>query len=615
MIFKFKLYKNLKYFYNINYKNKLNIKIINIYILILIFLLIILCNLYKLQIKNYNKYYFLNEKNYTKEIPIIPSRGIIFDNNNIPIAINKKTYNLYYKYNKLNNNLLNIKKIKKFIKLNKKEIILFLIKLNNYININKNIKLKTNLNIIDIFNFYNNKNIFINFLLKNKYKRYYPYKKILSHLLGYISKNKKKIYINGYFFNKKIEYGITGIEKYYNYLLQGKIGIKKIYIDKNGNIFKIKIIKKSIPGKNIKLTINIYLQKFIFNLLTKNKNTSSLIISDIKNGEILSIISTPSYNPNIFIKKKKKQIKKILNNKNKILINRVIQENYPPASTIKPYIAISALQEKIITEKSTIFDPGWWKLPKSNKIYYDWKKWGHGLIDIKKSIEESSDLFYYQLAYNSGINKIIKWIKNFGYGEKTKIDLPNENKGFVPNKIWKKIKYKKPWYKGDTISIGIGQGFLSSTPIQINNSLQILINNGKINTLHLLKNKKNIYISKKIKNISNFLFFLIKKSMYGVAHKKNGTAFYDFKKIKYKIAAKSGTAQVSSIKNQKNRYLKNIKIKYNLKDHKLMNIFLPYKKPKFAITLILEHGEKNNKIGEIMRKIINFILLNNNLII
>ncbi len=588
-------FKNQNYFYY--YNNKKNITFIKrskqIIIILFITLLIITTNIYKLQIINFKYYSNLAKKNYTKLIPSIPYRGIIYDRNKIPLVINKNYYYLIIKSEKFKN-------IKKIIKILKEKFSLSNKKINELIKIdqdkiNKNIIIKKNLNSKDLIEYFRNKLLFKNTIIKKNKNRYYPYKEILSHILGYVTKDKST---NNYI-------GKSGIEKYYENILHGENGIKKTIINSKNTILNSKDIKKPHIGKNIYLTIDLNIQKFIYKLIKNNQ--ASIIISNPNNGEILSLVSTPGYDPNIFLESiTNEQYNEIIKNPYKPLINKCIQGIYPPASTIKPYIGLAALQENIINIKYIMFDPGWWKLPKLKKIFYDWKTLGHGLINIKKSIEESSDTFYYNIAYNMGIKKIIQWIKKFGYGNKTNIDLPNEQPGFIPNKNL----LKNNWYIGNTISIGIGQGYLAITPIQMNKALTILINNGLIIKPHLLKNIENEneikFKNEKINNIKKKYLKIIKKSMYGVSYKKNGTAYKNFLNTKYKTATKSGTAQIISL--QKNYFLKN----QNpiLKDHTLMNAFIPYKKPKFAISIVLDHGGNGPRIGYIMRKITDFLYKN-----
>ncbi len=604
---KYKKFNNYLYSYKEENKNILK-KIKYSYILIIIILIIVTFNIYKLQISKYKFYKKLSINNFTQIVPIIPNRGLIYDKNNILLTKNNFFYNI---------NIIKNKNTKKILKQLKS---LNIITQKKYLNLIKNIKKKKIIKIKKIFNkkkiqiFYLYKNLFKNCFIEINKERFYPYKNITAAIIGYVI-NKKKIKNNKKFITIKKNYiGNNGLEKYYENILHGKIGLMKIIKDNKAKIIKVIKIKKSIPGKNIQLNIDIKLQKFIFNLI-KN-DTVAIIISNPKNGNILSMISTPTYNPNLFNKNVpiSKHYKLIKNHKYS-LINRTIQGIYPPASTIKPYIGISALTEKIIDTNFKIYDPGWWILPNSKKKYYDWNQWGHGNINILSAIEESSDTFFYQIAYKMGINKIYKWMKIFGYGEKTLIDLPNENKGNLPNKQWKKSKFNQKWYLGDTISIGIGQGYLTATPIQIHRSLLLLINNGTDVPLHIIKYNKYLYKkpNKKIKNVKLEHWNIIKQGMYGVGNNKNGTAYKNFKNTKYKVAVKSGTAQIFTLQNYE-RYKKNYITKKKLKDHILMNTFVPYINPKIAITIILEHGSNNTTVGTLTKKITDYIYYQTNLI-
>ncbi len=600
---------------NFNKKKKIfKSRIINFIIFIIIMIIIIMINTYYLQIKNFNKYSFLARKNFTKFVTITPLRGYIYDRNKNLVSYNIKKYDLYI-------NTLNIQNINNTIKKIKKIFFISKIKLNKIKNKTKKKKIFCfikNANKKDINKYLINKNILPEIFIKKNTLRYYPYKKIISSILGYTintekvgEKNKIK------FINKGNYIGKSGIEEYYENILHGKEGFYKIIVNSKNKIIDIYKFYKPINGKNIFLTIDIKLQKYIYNLINKEK--ISIIVSNIKNGEILSLITNPTYNNNIFNKKiSKLKFKKIINNKNNFFINKVIQGIYPPASTIKPYISIGALNDKIIKKNSTIFDKGWWKIPNTNNKFYDWKKWGHGYLNIINSIEESSDTFYYKIAYNMGIDKIYYWMKYFGYGEKTNIDLPGEITGILPNKIWKKNKYNKMWYTGDTISVGIGQGYWSATPIQMHKALLIFVNNGIYVRPHILKkiDHNSILIKRKIINKLNKInikyWNIIKKGMYGVACKKNGTAYKNFLGIKYKLAVKSGTAQIFSLNKNRN-YNKITKINSKLKDHTLMNAYLPYKNPIFAITIVLENGGEKYKIGDLMRKITDYLIIQNKL--
>lgn len=587
------------------------------FIFILILTVFLILNIYYIQVIHYKNYQIKSNENRIKLIPILPNRGIIYDRNSIPIAFNKTSYQLEIIPEKLKNLEKLINKLNNIIKISKKDIENFKKKQKKsqkFISI----PLKTSLNEIQIARFAVNKYKFPEIQIKWYQNRYYPYGSTLTHVVGYVGKiNNKDIkylknnnLIQNYIFNNNI--GKIGIEKYYENVLHGKIGYEKVEVNSHGNIIRKLKKKPAKSGKDIYLTIDLNLQIKIEKLLINNRG--AVIVIDPRNEEILALVSNPSYNPNLFVKGiSNKEYEKLTKNPNKPLVNRATQGLYPPASTVKPFIAVAALSEKIINKNSLIFDPGWWKLPKSNKIYRDWKKGGHGNLNILKAITESDDTFFYQISYNMGIEKISNWMKKFGYGINTGIDIKEENSGIMPTKKWKIEKYKKPWYQGDTIPIGIGQGYWISTPIQMAKALMTLINNGNVKNPHLLygtkiKDKVIPYKKKKITKIQNInldFWKIVKKGMYRVANYPNGTAYQSFINTPYKAAVKSGTAQVFSYKTYNSN-----KLAENLRDHKLMIAFAPYKNPKISITVILENEGTGLKIGDLVRNILDYILIN-----
>lgn len=594
------------------------------FILIVFLLLLLLINLYNLQIVKFNIYNVRSNKNRIKLLPISPLRGIIYDRNGIKLAVNQNFYQvelLPEKVISLNKTLKNLQNI-----LNISDIDINIFK-KKYINSHGKInyvKLKHSLNDIQIAKFSVNQHKFPEVEIKKYPCRYYPYGSILTHVIGYVAKinnsdllnlNKKGI-VSNYIATNDI--GKLGIEKYYENILRGKIGYEEVEVNNKGNIIRRLNKHEPITGEDIYLTIDIQLQKYIDKLL--NDRRAVVIVSNPNNGDILALVSKPSYDPNLFTQGISiKQYQSLLNNKDHPLFNRAVQASYPPASTVKPYIAVSALNTKIIEPNTILFDPGWWQIPGSLKRYRDWKKIGHGYLNIKKSLEESSDTFFYQIAYDMGIENLSCWMNKFGYGQPTGIDLPQENQAIMPNKSWKMQHLHQPWYQGDTISVGIGQGYWTATPIQMNKALMILINNGKIIVPHLLlASKKNGNIIpyklpniKLINNIYSKYWQIVKDGMYGVANRLNGTAYKTFFDAPYKIAAKSGTAQVFNLKSKD---IYNVdKIDNKLRDHKLMIAFAPYNNPCIAVTIVLENANSYPTVGVIMRSILDYIMLNNNI--
>ncbi|BBA84596.1 penicillin-binding protein 2 [endosymbiont of Euscepes postfasciatus] len=609
-------------FYNKNYK-KCNLSVFNKRIIIFVFLsiisiLIIIIRLFYIQVINFNKYYSRSYNNCTKKILLNTKRGFIFDKNNIILAKNITVFKLViYKNNNLKNDIINISKL---INLSKDDI--------NEINLLKNedckkklIILSKDFSLIDIKNFLVNKYLFPNIKIKKKYIRHYPFKNICSHSIGYISRiNNKEL--NKYNHKKKIynvdDYiGKIGIEKKYEKYLKGKNGFKEIKINNLGKILGLRKTSLPLYGNDVYTSLDINLSIYVRNLIKKSK--SAVIISDI-NGKILSLVSNPDFDLNKFSKKiTNEEYKNILNNNSCPMLNRATQGIYPPASTVKPYILISSLNKKIIRENDLIFDDSTWTMPKFYKVYNDWNKNGRGWINLYNAIEESSDIYFYNLAYICGIDNIYDFMSNFEYNKKTGIDI-EENNGNLPNEYWKKKVFKNKWLDGDTISVGIGQGYWYSTPIQMLKSLIILLNNGLIkkpvildyiydynidNIININNNIKNKYIKYKI-NIK--YFNLVKNSMYNVAHGKNGTLKNSFLNSKYKIGSKTGTAQLFSLQN--NKIYDEKKLPIDLRDHKMIVAFAPFDNPKFILTIILENGGlENYNIGYITRKIFDYLIL------
>ncbi|ADD79654.1 penicillin-binding protein 2 [Candidatus Riesia pediculicola] len=604
-----------------DYKKEFNLfskRIVISLIILLLSVFIIVIKMYRLQINDHLEYWYKSERNRIKLIPLRSIRGEIYDRNGIPLATNRAYYQLELVPEEAENLQKIFKDLKKLIDLNEEDIRIFY-KTKRRSRKFTSIPIKRMLNEQQIFCFLVNQHQFPGVKISKHYFRYYPYGQVLTHSIGYVSGiNEKDLgylenhgSLNNYFKNDTI--GRIGMERRYENILRGKLGYRKVEINRQERIMRQLEYLPPEPGSDIYTTIDLKLQVKIQKLLTNNK--ASVIVADPRNGEILALVSNPTYDPNLFIKGiSNQEYQLLLENKDHPFINRTIQGLYPPASTAKPFIAIAALSEKIIDEKFTIFDNGCWKLPNSEKKYRDWKREGHGLLNISQAIIESSDTFFYYLAHRMGIDLISDWMKKFGYGKFSGIDLFEEHLGNMPSKSWKMQLYKKPWYQGDTISIGIGQGYWTATPIQMMKALLILINDGIIKSPHLLHgvsyrdrcilNKQNKF--EKIEGVDIAFWRLVKESMHGVSHHFRGTAYSSFLNVPYKTAIKSGTAQVFSYETY------NIEdISENLRDHKLMIGFAPYENPTVSVMIVLENYdvEQQLAIGKIARIIFDHFLV------
>ncbi|UAJ64850.1 peptidoglycan DD-transpeptidase MrdA [Candidatus Schneideria nysicola] len=596
-------------------------------ILIAIFVILLLngiliSNIYYLQIICFEKYRARSNENRIKILPLFPNRGMIYDRNGIPLALNRTIYQLEIIPEKIKDINKTVNDLQSIMDITVEDIMHFE-KERKRARRFSSIPIKGNLSEIQHAIFSINQFHFPGVEIKSYQRRYYPYNTILTHAIGYVSKMNlseiKNFQPKGLLSHSINNYDIgkLGIERYYEPILRGKMGYKEIEVNNYGKIIRQLRKKLPYPGKNIYLTLDIHLQCYVQKLLMNSRG--AVIVVDPQDGGILSLVSNPSYNPNLFVEGiSKKDYLGLINDENCPLINRVTQGLYPPASTVKPYISVSAMTLGIINKNFSLFDPGWWKLPNSEKRYRDWKRCGHGQINVTKAIEESADTFFYQIAYDLGIDRLSEWMKKFGYGQYTGIDLLEESMGVMPNRDWKKHRFKKPWYQGDTIPVGIGQGYWTATPIQMSKALMALINNGLLRTPHLLLGIQDHEGIKPYKQHScsqigdpySIFWKIVKDGMYGVANRPNGTAYRNFFNAPYKIAAKSGTAQVYSLK--KNEFYNAKKVSKKLRDHKLMIAFAPYDKPRVGVVVILENGSGDLTAGSVTRKIMDYIFIQEN---
>lgn len=603
------------------------------FICVLILFGILLGNLYHLQVVRYDDYQTRSNHNRIKILPVSPIRGLIYDRNGVELAINRTIYQLEVIPDKVKDLDELLEEIKSIIDLTDEDIAAFDKERKKTRRFNP-VPLKQSLTEEQIARFSINQHRFPDFEIKGYQRRYYPYGSAAAHVLGYVSKINDRD-INWLTESERIkdysatqDIGKQGIEKYYEHLLHGKPGSEQVEVNSRGRVIRRLNEESPSAGQDIYLTIDIKLQLYIEKLLDGRK--AAIVVSDPRDGSILALVSSPSYDPNLFVNGiSTKDYSVLRDDANRPLFNRATQGTYPPASTVKPYIAAAAMAENVITSETAINDPGWWRLP-SNKnkgpcttadlnqgCYRDWNRWGRkGTVNVLQALEFSSDTFFYQVAFDMGINRLSHWMKNFGYGEYTGLDLFEESSGLMPTREWKQRRHRVSWYQGDTISVGIGQGYWISTPIQMNKALMTLINRGKVKTPHLLLNsqsstKKQEYIDTstlQLGDINSDYWQITKQGMYEVMHGSLGSARRSFEGAPYDAAGKSGTAQVFGL--NKGNY-NAAELPEHLHDHALFIAYAPYDNPTVAISVVIENGGGGGKTaGPIVRKIFDYILVN-----
>ena len=402
--------------------------------------------------------------------------------------------------------------------------------------------------------------------------------------------------------------GLTGIENEFDEELRGMPGYRFSEKDVNGNVLEVLDTEPSMKGKNVKLSIDIELQESLYREFEGRKG--ALIAIEPDTGLIRAMISSPSYDPNYFNNLNFEEIKLILNNENSPLFNRAISGQYPPASTLKPFIGLVALEENIISWKDKILDEGEFFVEGDDRPYRGWKEGGHGEVDMEKAIAESSDVYFYNIAFDLTITSISPFLEKFGFGKSSELFI-NENNGILPNKKWKLGQQGEFWFKGDTINMAIGQGFILATPLQIALAYCALINGGELLTPRIVESiggENTKSSSKKIvlKDKKNLDY--IQDALIAVVESNTGTAnnIYD---SELRIAGKTGTAQVKSILDDK-KY-QEIRENILLRDHALFVGYGPIENPNLVVVAIVENGESGSLVAApIVKKAIDLFQKN-----
>lgn len=574
-------------------------RIVVSFIFVLCVLGLLLSNLYYLQVDSYQAYKTRSNENRVKLVPLPPNRGLIYDRNGILLAENKPVYSLDMVPDKITDIDATIVALTTLLNLTEDNIEDFHTRLKRQRRF-KLVSILTNLSESQVALFSVQQHKYPGISVTARLKRYYPFGDALTHALGYVARINSNDLIRLEKQGSRAMYAAThdigkqGIERYYEDTLHGEPGFKEVEVNNRGKIVRTLKITPPVPGNDLYLNIDIRLQLKAQKELAGRRG--AIVLLAPKTGEVLAMISSPSYDPNLFVHGiSSKNYNRLLQSKDRPLINRATQGRYPPASTVKPQLAILGLEDGAITPSTIINDRGWFQIPNTKRRFRDWKRWGHGKINVYTAIEQSSDTFFYNLAYNVGIDKISGFMTEFGFGDYTGIDVKEETKAILPSRDWKRARYNEPWYQGDTISVGIGQGYWSATPIQLAKATGIVASRGLRPVPQLVRDIKytngDVYKPVvelpplKLKDPSHWQ--VAKDGMHGVVTKSNGTARRAFANTSYSAAGKSGTAQLYQLGEEK--YDAN-KIRERLRDNAMFVAYAPFEEPEISATIILENA-------------------------
>ncbi len=574
--------------------------------------------LVNLQIVEHDRYRLMAENNRVRLSPIPPSRGLIYDRNGHVLANNIPSYTLELvpeQIEDLPNTLLRLSRI---IELGDDEIAAFK-KLEKRSRKFHAIPLKFNLSEEEVARFYVDQFLFPGVSIEARENRYYPEGELFAHVIGYVGriseKDQKRLDKENYRGTSHV--GKVGIERYYESLLHGTVGVRQDEVNSRGRHLRTLSKQPGEAGHDLVLTLDTRLQKAARDAL--GKESGSIVAMNPKTGEVLAMVSTPGFDPNLFVNGiSYKDYGRLRDDPEQPLFNRSLKGRYPPGSTVKPVVALAGLDAGIMRAEDRMFAGSFYQLANDPRKYRDWKKSGHGWVNMDTAIAQSCDVYFYDLAFKLGIDRLSKVFAEFGLGRKTGIDLLGESPALLPTREWKRKKYREAWYPGETLIVGIGQGYMLTTPLQLAQMTSCLAMRGTCHKPYLLDGTRLGDEEGPGAEQQGEVFHVqagdeeqwdqVIRAMEHVMNGPTGTARKVAAGAPYSIAGKTGTSQVFGLKADEKYDAE--KLRRKLHDHSLFVGFAPVEDPQIAVAVLVEHGGSGSRVAApIARKVMDAWLL------
>lgn len=596
-----------------------NVRAVTAVIVAAMLIVVIIARLIYLQIVDHELYSTLSEDNRFHIRAIPPTRGLIYDRNGILLAQNFPTYALEITPEQVKNMDETLQALSQLVTIDENDMERFKRELKRNRPF-KAIPIRTRLSDEEVARIAVNRYRFPGVDIAAELIRHYPHGGLGVHAIGYVGRinEKESQLVDESDYDGTDYIGKTGIEKYYETILHGHVGVAQEETNATGRRLRVIEQVPAEPGINLHLTLDAKLQQVAEEAMGGRRG--AVVAIDPSNGNILALVSTPVYDPNLFVTGiDRKTYQALRNSEDLPLFNRALRGRYPPGSTIKPFIALAGLELGAIKSDTITRCPGYYRLEGDSHRYRDWKKQGHGAVDLDTAIVQSCDVYFYDLAHTLGIDRMARFLFPFGFNYKTGADIFGELPGLMPTTQWKRKNRGQPWYAGETLIAGIGQGYTLITPLQMAHSVATLATYGhnmQPRIVGALENTntgetKDIFPVEEtpipVKDRENWEKVI--HAMERVVHYYRGTAYHSIgKDAPYKIGGKTGTAQVFGVK-QDEEYDED-KVDERLRDHALFIAFAPVQEPKIAIAVIVENGgHGGSAAAPVARKVMDFYLL------
>ena len=584
--------------------------------LVLLAVMVLTWRMFQLQILEHEHFTTLSRENRVKVVPVPPTRGLIYDRKGVLLAQNRPAYTLEITPEQVDDLEQTLRELAEVIEIDEEDLERF-----NRLKERKrrfdSLPIRVNLSPDETAQFAVHRHRFPGVDIKAQLLRHYPHDIKTTHVLGYVGRvsqrDLEQIDASNYAGSSHI--GKNGVEKTYESALHGEVGFEQVEVNAAGRRVRTLSQTPPDPGVDVHLHLDIALQEVAMKAFADNNGAAVAI--NPRNGGVLAFVSQPGYDPNLFVEGiSTKKYKALQEDPSRPLTNRALRGQYPPGSTVKPFMGLAGLERNTIQFDSSVYCPGFYRLPGNEHRYRDWKKGGHGSMDLEDAIVQSCDVFFYKLAYETGIDKLHKFLSHFGFGRRTGIDLTGESTGLLPSRAWKRRARNQPWYPGETLIMGIGQGYFLTTPLQLAAATAAIANNGVYFTPRMVEYLR-ARDSGEITPIPPSVHQIpigrqhnwddVRNGMLKVVEGARGTA----KRIRskdYRIAGKTGTAQVFSVA-QDEEYDEEA-IEKKLRDHALFIAYAPIEDPQIAVAVVVENGGHGGSVAApIARQIMDAYLL------
>jgi penicillin-binding protein 2 len=579
--------------------------------------LALVSRLYFLQVVQYDYHSTISENNRVHVLPIPPERGLIYDRNGVVLANNRPSFNLTLTRERAGDSAHVLDTLAQILQLPDEQRRQFDKDMRRARHPFEPVTLMYELTEAQIALIAVNQFLLPGLDVEAQFVREYPLGEQFAHSLGYVGRiNEREAKVLD-----PVEYrgtqsvGKTGVEHFYEPQLHGHVGFEEVETNAQGRVMRVLRHTDPVAGKNITLTLDANLQQAAEKAL--NGRRGAIVALDPANGDVLAMVSEPSFDPNLFVTGISfKQYTALRDSIDRPLFNRVLRGLYAPGSTIKPEVAVAGLDSGVITPSSRVFDPGYYELPNYDHKYRNWNHSGDGWVDLYAAIMRSNDTYFYDTAHRLGIDRLHDYLSRFGIGQKVSLDMFEEAPGLMPSEQWKRATRRQPWFPGETLILGIGQGYMQVTPLQLAQATSLIASKGIWHRPHLAETVGGTppVDTNPMPNIvlrDNNEWELVNRGMQAVLHDPRGIARQSAVGAQYRIAGKSGTAQVVAIR-QGERYNRAKTLERN-RDNALFVGFAPAENPKIVVAVMIENGEAGGRVaGPVVREVLDAWLLDQN---